>query len=331
MTRNHDHLSPRSRSTCRERHGAADGYDAEGHELFPLGPSLLFCPGDRPDRFAKAADRADAVILDLEDAVAPEHKGAARTAVASHGLDPARTIIRVNAPGEADFAADVLALAPLRPRWVMLPKAGGLAEVDRLVGALPGVKVLVLCETARGVLAAPTFAAHPDVVALMWGGEDLIASLGGTSSRHPGGSYREVVRHARSSVLLAARAHGRSAIDAIHTDLADETGWRAEAEDAVASGFTATACIHPAQAAIIRDAYAPTPDQTAWARGVLAAAERHGSGVFEHEGRMVDGPILRHARSLASRGLAGALGPQLPADSHSTNPHPADPHPADHS
>lgn len=310
-TRTHEHLSPRSRTTCRERHGASGGHDAEDHELLPLGPSLLFCPGDRPDRFAKAADRADAVILDLEDAVAPEHKAAARAAVAAHGLDPARTIIRVNAPGEADFAADLLALAPLRPRWVMLPKASSLAEVDRLVGALPGAQVLVLCETARGVLAAPTLAAHPDVVALMWGGEDLIASLGGTSSRHPGGSYRDVVRHARSSVLLAARAHGRSAIDAIHTDLADEDGLRAEAEDAAASGFTASACIHPDQAAIIRDAYAPSDEQAAWARGVLAAADRHGSGVFEHEGHMVDGPILRHARTLATRGLASSLNPRL--------------------
>ena len=319
MTKNPDHLSPRSRSTCRERHGAHDGDDGEGRELLPLGPSLLFCPGDRPDRFTKAADRADAVILDLEDAVAPENKAAARAAVVAHDLDPSRTIIRVNAPGEADFAADVLALAPLRPRWVMLPKASSLAEVDRLVGALPGAQVMVLCETARGVLAAPTLAAHPDVVALMWGGEDLIASLCGTSSRHPDGGYRDVVRHARSSVLLAARANGRSAIDAIHTDLADEDGWRAEAEDAVASGFTATACIHPAQAAIIREAYAPTPEQTAWARGVLAAAERRGTGVFEHEGCMIDGPILRHARSLATRGLACALGPQGPADPHAAD------------
>src|SRR5699024_9584979 len=184
----------------------------EAHEPFPLGPSLLFCPGDRPDRFAKAADRADAVILDLEDAVSPQNKRTARDAVVAHELDPARTIIRVNAPGGTDFEADLLALGAHRPRWVMLPKASAPAAVDRIVGALPGGKVIALCETARGILAAPTLAAHPDVAALMWGGEDLIASLGGTSSRRADGSYRDVVRHARSSVLLAARAHGRSAI-----------------------------------------------------------------------------------------------------------------------
>ena len=301
MTPTHDHLTPGSRVTCRERHGAPDGHADEGHESFPLGPSLLFCPGDRPDRFAKAADRADAVILDLEDAVSPQNKRTARDAVVAHGLDPARTIIRVNAPGGTDFEADLLALGAHRPRWVMLPKASAPAAVDRIVGALPGVKVIALCETARGILAAPTLAAHPDVAALMWGGEDLIASLGGTSSRRADGSYRDVVRHARSSVLLAARAHGRSAIDAIHTDLADEDAWRAEAEDAAASGFTATACIHPAQAAAVRAAYAPSPAEAAWARGVLEAAERHGTGVFEHDGRMVDAPILRHARLQAAR------------------------------
>src|SRR5699024_837136 len=150
--------------------------------------------------------------------------------------------------------------------------------------AASGVRLLALCEPARGLLAAPALAAHPDVAALMGGGEALVASLGGTSSRRADGSYRDVVRHARSSVLLAARAHGRSAIDAIHTDLADEDAWRAEAEDAAASGFTATACIHPAQAAAVRAAYAPSPAEAAWAREVLQAAERHGTGVFEHDG-----------------------------------------------
>ena len=281
-------------------------------EPLPLGPALLFCPGDRPDRFAKAAARADAVILDLEDAVAPDRKQEARRAVAAHELDPARTIVRVNAPGTAQLAADIAALAPRRPRCVMLPKATCPADVDRLVALLPGVKVLALCETARGVLAAPQLAAHPDVIALMWGGEDLIASLGGTSSRRADGGYRDVVRHARSSVLLAARAHDRSAIDAIHTEIADEAGQRTAAEDAAASGFTATACIHPGQVAAIREAFLPSPAQAAWARGVLAAAEHHGTGVFTHEGCMVDAPVLRHARLLAARADADADGPTDP-------------------
>lgn len=275
--------------------------EADEVETLPLGPALLFCPGDRPDRFGKAAARADAVVLDLEDGVGPAHKAAARAAIGTHGLDPARTVVRVNAAGSPELAADLAALEPLRPRYVMIPKTGSREDVDRIAAALPGAGVLALCETARGVLAAPEIAAHPAVVALMWGGEDLISSLSGTSSRHADGSYRDVVRHARSTVLLAARAHDRSAIDAIHTDLADAEGWRAEAEDAAASGFTATACIHPAQVPVVRAAYAPTPGQTAWARDLLAAADAAGSGAFEHDGRMVDGPILRHARLLARR------------------------------
>ncbi|WP_324652685.1 CoA ester lyase [Georgenia sp. H159] len=302
-------------------------------EPFPLGPALLFCPGDRPDRFAKAAARADAVILDLEDAVGPAHKQSARDAVvdalgtagsssagaagaggsaaidaaaagatgAGAALDPARTIVRVNAPGTEDVAADVAALAGTEVRWVMLPKAEHSEDVDRLVADLPAAGVVVLCETARGVLAAADLAAHPAVVALMWGGEDLVASLGGASSRRPDGGYRDVVRHARSAVLLAARAHGRAAVDAIHADLADSAGLRAEAEDAAASGFTATACIHPAQVPVIRSAYSPTEEEADWSSRVLAAAAAAGGGVFELDGRMVDEPILRHARRLASR------------------------------
>lgn len=293
-------------------------------EPFPLGPALLFCPGHRPDRFAKAAARADAVILDLEDAVGPADKQSAREAVVAalgsakppstaarapsgnttagdQDVDPARTIVRVNAPGTEDMDTDVTALAGTEVRWVMLPKAERREDVDRVVAALTTARVVVLCETARGVLAAAELAAHPAVVALMWGGEDLVASLGGSSSRRPDGGYRDVVRHARSTVLLAARAHGRAAIDAIHTDIADTDGLRAEAEDAAASGFTATACIHPAQVPTIRSAYSPTEEQADWARRVLGAAAAAGGGVFELDGRMVDEPILRHARRLASR------------------------------
>ncbi|MBB5832920.1 HpcH/HpaI aldolase/citrate lyase family protein [Brachybacterium aquaticum] len=280
-------------------------------ELAALGPALLFCPGDRPDRFAKAAARADAVILDLEDAVALPDKPVARAAVAAHQLDPARTIVRVNPARTAEFEADTAALAARRPTWVMLAKTESAADVGRLVARLPGTRVIALCETARGVLAAGEIAAHPDVAALMWGGEDLIASLGGTSSRRSDGSYRDVVLHARSAVLLAARAHQRAAIDAVHLHLADLEGLREEAEDAAASGFTATACLHPDQVAVVRAAHAPDPAQLARARDLLAAAAEHHGGVFAHEGAMVDEPLLRHARTLVAR-AEHAPDPEVP-------------------
>ncbi|TDE98857.1 CoA ester lyase [Occultella glacieicola] len=260
------------------------------------GPALLFCPADRPDRFAKASERADAVILDLEDAVAPERKTQARAALRAEPLDPADTIVRVNPAGGPEFEADLEALAGTDYRTVMLAKAESPAQVARL----DGFDVIALCETALGVLAAPVLAAAPAVHALMWGAEDLLASLGGTTSRGPDGAYRDVARTARSAVLLAAGAYGKAAIDTVHLDIADLDGLAREAEDANASGFSATACIHPGQVETIRAAYRPGPDQVAWAREVLAAAGAR-PGVFRHRGRMVDEPVLRQARAILDR------------------------------
>lgn len=266
--------------------------------VFDLGPALLFCPGDRPERFAKAAERADAVILDLEDAVAPDAKSAARAHVAASDLDPARVIVRVNAPDTADFADDLAMLAESPFRTVMVAKAEDTAALDRFDESY---SLIALCETARGVSEAARIAAHDRAVALMWGAEDLVASLGGTASRHADGRYRDVARLARSRVLLEAAAHGKAAIDAVHIDIEDTLGLAAEAEDAAASGFRATACIHPGQVATIRAAYAPDAETLAWARDVLAAAEGE-RGVFRFCGQMVDEPVLRHARAVAERG-----------------------------
>lgn len=264
---------------------------------FPWGPALLFCPADRPERYAKALERADAVVLDLEDAVDPARRPAAREALAASDLDPARVIVRVNPAGGDDHAADLAALARTPYRAVMLPKAERVTDL----AALGGRDVIALCETAAGVVAAPELARAEGVLALMWGAEDLVASLGGTSSRHRDGSYRDVARHARSAVLLAAGAAGVHAVDTVHLDIADLDGLRAEAEDAVAVGFAATACIHPGQVDTIREAYRPTAEALAEARDLLAAAEASGGGVFRFHGRMVDGPVLAHARSVVRR------------------------------
>ena len=260
---------------------------------FDLGPALLFCPADRPDRFTKAAERADAVILDLEDAVAPEHKEAAREALVTHPLDPSTTIVRVNPQGTDDFELDLAALGATGYRTVMLPKA---TSTERLTD----YNVIALCETAAGVLAAPSLAAQPNVVALMWGAEDLVASLGGTASRFRDGHYRAVALHVRSAVLIAAGAHGKAAIDTVHLDITDVAGLGAEARDAAASGFAATACIHPDQVATIREAYVPSEEQVEYAKAVLAAAENE-RGVFTFRGAMVDEPVLALARRLLAR------------------------------
>ncbi|WP_309069137.1 CoA ester lyase [Microbacterium sp.] len=273
-----------------------------------MGPAILFCPGDRPDRFGKAAERADGVVLDLEDAVGPEAKRSAREAVARAQLDPARTVVRVNDARSGLLADDLAAVRRSPYRVVMLAKTEAPADVD----AVGDLDVIALCETARGVLNAAAIAAHPRVVALMWGAEDLVASLGGTSSRDATGGYRAVALHARSTVLLAAGATGKTAIDAVHLDIADLDGCRAEAEDAAASGFAAKAAIHPSHVAPIRDAFAPSAGELAWARGVLDAARLAGSegrGVFRFDGRMVDEPVLRHARGILARDRSGATSP----------------------
>ncbi len=266
------------------------------HPAFRFGPALLFCPADRPERFQKALDRADAVILDLEDAVAAEAKPAARRAIVDHRLDPERVIVRVNPASSGELEADLAALAETPYRTVMLAKCEGTADLV----PLEEYEVIALCETAKGVLAANEVAAVEPVVALMWGAEDLVASLGGTSSRFESGAYRDVARHARSQVRLATAAHGVAAVDAVHLDLGDEAGLRAEAEDAVALGFDATACIHPGQVPIVRDAYRPSVERLEWARAVLDAA-RSEAGVFAFRGGMVDAPVLRQAEAVVRR------------------------------
>jgi citrate lyase subunit beta/citryl-CoA lyase len=261
-----------------------------------LGPALLFCPADRPDRYGRAAAAADAVVLDLEDAVAPDRKVAAREALVSTPLDPATTIVRVNGATTGLLADDLAAVGRTGYRLVMLPKAESPEEVD-LLGSH---RVVALCESPLGVDRAGALAAHPSVDALFWGAEDLVAGLGGTSSRGPDGAYREVVRYARSRVLLAAAAAGKVAYDAVHLDLTDDAGLGVEAADAAASGFAGTLCIHPRQVPVVRAAYRPTQQAVDDAAALLEAAERSGA-VFAWRGRMVDEPLLRQARRVLDR------------------------------
>lgn len=277
----------------------------------PPGPALLFCPADRPERYGKAAERADVVIVDLEDAVAPADRPAAREALTASNLDPDRTIVRVNPIGTDDHALDLEALAATGYRCVMLAKTESAAQVTDLYSTT-GASVLALVETPLGVVRAEEIASAPGCSGLMWGAEDLLAAMGGSTSRYSAvetggprvaGEYRDVPRHARARVALAAAAFGRWAVDSVHLDIADEAGQRAEALDAVALGFVATACIHPSQVAVVRGAYAPDDDEVAWARKVLAAAE-HNQGVFQLDGRMVDGPVFRQAESTMRRAAA---------------------------
>jgi len=260
------------------------------------GVAWLFCPANRPERFTKAAGSADVVILDLEDAISPAERPAARRALAEHPLDPGRTVVRINSCGTPDHELDLVALGHTTYRTVMLAKTELAAQAETLAP----LRIVALCETPAGVLHASEIAAATNVDALMWGAEDLVAALGGTCSRYPDGQYRDVARHARSNVLLSAGVGGKLCIDAVYLDIADPDGLSAEASDAAASGFGSKACIHPSQVSVIRASFSPTDDELDWARRVLDAAEA-GTDVFALEGRMIDEPLLRQARRVVAR------------------------------
>jgi citrate lyase subunit beta / citryl-CoA lyase len=256
----------------------------------------LFCPADRGERFEKAAARADVVILDLEDGVAPADRVAAREALVDRPLDPARTVVRVSPPGTEDHDLDLQALARTGYDTVMVAKTESASQLADLEGR----RVVALCETPRGVLNALEIATCQHVHALMWGSEDLVAAIGGTSSRDEHGRYRGFADYARNTVLLAAAAAGKAALDAVYLDLEDHAGLRREAEDAAACGFSSKVCLHPKQVPVVREAYRPPPAEHARALAVLAAAGES-TGAFRHGDQMVDEPLLRQARLVVAR------------------------------
>jgi citrate lyase subunit beta / citryl-CoA lyase len=257
------------------------------------GPAWLFCPADRPDRFAKAAAVADVVILDLEDGVAAADKESARRALVDTLLDPEKTVVRVNAADTADYQADLETLSRTEYTTVMLPKCKGAQQVR----ALAPREVIVLVETPLGAVNVAESVQAENAVGVMWGSEDLFAALGGTANRNPDGTLRDVARHVRSASLLAAKAFSRLALDSVYLDIKNLDGLRQEVNDAVAVGFDAKVAIHPSQVPVIRAGYAPAADELEWARRVLAAAHDR-RGVFELDGMMVDMPVLRRAQRI---------------------------------
>ncbi|MFW0786807.1 CoA ester lyase [Gordonia sp. CPCC 206044] len=275
----------------------------------PPGPALLFCPADRPERYQKALDRADVVILDLEDAVAPENRAAAREAMIAHPLDPDRTIVRINPAGTGDYRRDLTAIADTNYRVVMQAKA---EDADSIIDT--ALQTVALIETPLGATRAHEIAEAVNCIGLMWGAEDLVAGLGGKSSRfgpdedRPG-QYRDVARWVRSLTRIAAAAHGKFAVDSVHLDFRDVDGLVAEVRDAVALGYTATACIHPSQVDYIRDGYRPSEDEVAWARRVVDGNAEHQGSVFSIDGQMIDGPVLRQAEVVLSRAVAAQEAP----------------------
>lgn len=270
----------------------------------PPGPAWLFCPADRPERFQKAAARADVVILDLEDGVAAADKPAARQALVDTPLDPARTVVRVNPHRTADWSEDLEALEHTAYRVVMVPKCEDVKQIS----ALAPREVIALIESPLGALNAYACFGASNVIGAMWGAEDLVAAMSGNSSRHADGTYRHVAQHVRSHTLLAAKARGLFALDSVYLDIPDIQGLRKESDDAVAVGFDGKVAIHPSHIPVIRDAYTPTLAEIAWAEGLLDAVSSN-RGVFTYEGRMVDAPVIAQARRILARAAATAHRP----------------------
>jgi len=270
--------------------------------------SFLFVPATRPERFAKAlASGADAIIIDLEDAVAPRDKNSARDRLADAFeqftlADLDRLVVRMNASATPWMDADLKFLRELVPqglRAVMLPKADSAGVLQHLAGCLgPSCALLPLLESLAGLDAVDALASAPQVLRLTFGNLDFQADLGLAC----GPDEAELVP-VRLSVVMAARRAGLVAsIDGVTIDTRDTLQLQMDASRSRRAGFGAKLCIHPLQIAVVNSVFTPNSAELDWARRVLAAVEAAGGGVVSLDGRMVDGPVVR----LAQRTLAQA-------------------------
>jgi citrate lyase subunit beta/citryl-CoA lyase len=278
--------------------------------------SMLFVPGDRPERFDKALQSgADAVIFDLEDAVTDVTRPQARAHVATRLRDGPRGVpcwVRINPVDSGGALVDLGAIVAAQPDGVVLPKARNLADLQRLDHWLEAletghglqvgsIKVIALVtETAHAVLNGADFAAPPArVVGYTWGAEDLAADVGASANRSADGEYEHLYRLARASCLLMAAAAGIAAIDTTDVEFRDVEAVERGARAARRDGFVGKLAIHPAQVAPIHTAFSPSPEETAWARRVVEAlAQPLSAGAVAIDGKMIDRPHLRQAERI---------------------------------
>ncbi len=269
--------------------------------------SLLFVPGDRPERFAKAAaSGADAIILDLEDSVAPSAKGAAREAVARYLRDPADVIrfVRVNPLGSEGLAEDLSAARGAD--GVMLPKAERAEDIEALVAAMGAQVVPILPVATETPLAVFGLGGYRAVAArlagLTWGAEDLPAAMGAATSREADGRYTPPYEVVRTLALMGAHAAGVAAIETVYPAIKDMDGLAAYAARGARDGFTGMMAIHPVQVAAINAAFSPSLEALAEAQAIVAAfAANPGAGALQLDGRMIDAPHLKQARAILAR------------------------------
>lgn len=277
--------------------------------------SLLFVPGDRPDRMEKALGLgADALILDLEDAVSLENKESARTNVAAflngsrdHGI---KLIVRVNPLDSGLTQTDLNIILKANPDAIMLPKADGANSVQQTLHTMqetgPVVPILPLTVETPGALFSLSEYQNVQekLYGLTWGAEDLSASLGTKGSRDQEGVLREPLKLARSLIVFAAGAAQVPAIETVFADFKNEDNLRIAANQAAQDGFTGMMAIHPAQIPIINKAFTPSEEEIAHAKQIVEAFESNpGQGAQQINGKMIDAAHLKLAKSLIERSL----------------------------
>lgn len=275
--------------------------------------SLLFAPGDRPERFAKAlGSGADVVVLDLEDAVFTDRKGFARETVRSALMED-RTgtalFIRINPLDGPLIEADLDALSGTRPDAIVLPKAEGRASIvalDKLLRPrhLESIPILpIATETPAAIFQLGTYREVADrLIGLTWGAEDLPAVIGAATSREEDGRYTPPYEVARALTLFAAAAAGVAPVDTVFPVFRDLEGLARYAARAARDGFVGMMAIHPTQVPVINAAFRPSDAAVAHARRVVVAFEDHpGVGVIQLDGAMIDAPHLRQARNILAR------------------------------
>ena len=282
--------------------------------------SWLFAPGDSQRKMTKAQEsEADVVLLDLEDAVAPDAKPGARVLVrdflASLGdEDRQRVWVRVNPLDGPHTSDDLAAVMPARPGGVMLPKSRGRHDVEALDTLLSplesetGIKVgstpviALVTEVAAAMFTTGDYPGAPRLAAMTWGAEDLADSIGALANRGPGGEYTFTYELARSLTLLGAAAAGVPAIETIDADFRNLDGLAARAQRVRRDGYRGMLAIHPAQVPIINAAFSPSEEELAEAREIVALFEANpGVGTIGHGGRMLDRPHLSRAQQLLAQ------------------------------
>ncbi|MEA3011537.1 MAG: citrate lyase subunit beta / citryl-CoA lyase [Sphingomonadales bacterium] len=270
--------------------------------------SLLFVPGDRPDRMEKALGAgADALILDLEDSVAPTAKADARRVVADFvsANSQARLWVRVNPLDSAEQDKDLAAILPARPDGIVLPKAEGGASVDELArrlterGNATAAILAIATETPAAIFALGSYGGARRLLGLTWGAEDLPAAIGAATSREEDGRFTPPYELARSLCLFGAAAAGVMPIETVYPAFRDLDGLASYAARARRDGFTGMMAIHPDQVSVINAAFTPSAAEIAHARAVVAAFEASpGAGALALDGRMIDRPHLLQAQRI---------------------------------